>query len=752
MTVRKNKDKPEEVQIIDTDYSEIMKSNYIDYAMSVIVSRAIPDVRDGLKPVQRRVLFDMRELGVSSDKPYRKSARIVGDTMGKYHPHGDSSIYDSLVVMAQDFKKGQILVDGHGNFGSIEGDGAAAMRYTEARLAPFTEETMLEALENDTVDFVPNFDGTEKEPSVLPSRIPNIMINGAEGIAVGMATSIPPHNMGEVTDALKAVIRNPKITDEKLMKYLPGPDFPTGGIVSNASDLPEIYRTGSGKIRIRGRVHLETAKNGAPLIVITEIPYTMIGMGIAKFIADVENLATNGSAPEITDISNQSSKDGMRIVITLRKSAVPKRTLSILYEKTKLEDTFGVNMLVINNGKPEVLSLAGILSAFADFRFETAKREFEALLKKESDRKEIQDGLIKACDIIDLIIAVIRGSKTRAQAFVCLSSGRADGIVFKNKSDAKAASRLCFTERQSDAILAMRLQSLIGLEIEALEKQRRETERLIEKYRKILSSHEEMAKEILSELEAFRKKYGRERKTEIKNVIKEAVPKESSSSSEARVLMIDTQGYVKTVSESSLEKTQDLTGTDFHFLISSDDRAALFTDKGKVHFLKASEIPFGSAKDKGVPADNLGNIDTSKEKILFAAASKELEKKELLFLTEMGFVKRVSGSEFMTSNRTIASTKLSDKDRVLGIWESSKEIALRSSSGYEIRYPQDEIPIQKKNAVGTVAMKLSAGEKIAEASTGDGKEKSFLAGKEISGIRESHRGRRGEAVHEKKHP
>ena len=352
-----------EERIIRTDYSEIMQKNYIDYAMSVIVSRALPDVRDGLKPVQRRVLFDMWQLGTRYDRPYRKSARIVGDTMGKYHPHGDSSIYDALVVMAQEFKKGRVLVDGHGNFGSIEGDGAAAMRYTEARLEKFTQDVFLSDLDKDIVDFMPNFDETESEPQVLPARLPNVLINGSDGIAVGMATSIPPHNLAEVIGAVEAYIRDDNVTVEELMKYVEGPDFPTGGIVVNRSDLKEIYETGQGKIRIRGKASVEKGKSGKVNIVVSEIPYTMIGSGIGKFMSDVAALAESRQAPGIVDISNQSSKEGIRIVIECKKGTDTDQLLNLLYKKTKLEDTFGVNMLVVSGGRPETMSNWKIPSA-----------------------------------------------------------------------------------------------------------------------------------------------------------------------------------------------------------------------------------------------------------------------------------------------------------------------------------------------------------------------------------------------------
>ena len=400
-------------RIIKTEYSELMQKSYIDYAMSVIVARALPDVRDGLKPVQRRVLYDMYELGIRYDRPYRKSARIVGDTMGKYHPHGDSSIYEALVVMAQEFKKGQPLIDGHGNFGNIEGDGAAAMRYTEARLEKLTQDAFLEDLDKDVVDFIPNFDETEKEPSVLPCRIPNLLVNGSEGIAVGMATSIPPHNLSEVIDAVKAYMLDENITTAELMRYMQGPDFPTGGIVTNKDELLSIYENGAGKIKLRGKVETEKGKNGRTNVVITEIPYTMIGANIGKFLSDVAALAESKKTTDIVDISNQSSKEGIRIVIELKKDADVDHFISMLYKKTRLEDTFGVNMLAISDGRPETLGLKQIIKANTDFQFEINRRKYERLLAKEQEKREIQEGLIKACNVIDLIIEILRGSRDR---------------------------------------------------------------------------------------------------------------------------------------------------------------------------------------------------------------------------------------------------------------------------------------------------------------------------------------------------
>jgi len=501
-------------QIIQTEYSEIMQKSYIDYAMSVIIARALPDVRDGLKPVQRRTLYDMHELGIRYDKPYRKCARIVGDTMGKYHPHGDSSIYEALVVMAQEFKKGLPLVDGHGNFGSIEGDGAAAMRYTEARLQKITQEAYLSDLDKDVVDFVPNFDETEKEPEVLPVKVPNLLINGAEGIAVGMATSIPPHNFAEVIDGVKAYMKNPDITTLEMMKYIKGPDFPTGGIVTNQDDLLSIYETGMGKIKIRGKVEIEQMKGGKERIVITEIPYTMIGANIGKFLNDVYSLVESKKTNDIVDISNQSSKEGIRIVIELRKGADAQNLCNLLYKKTKLEDTFGVNMLAVAHGRPETLGIVPVIRHHVNFQYELATRKYTTLLAKELDKKEIQEGLIRACDVIDLIIEILRGSKNVKDAKSCLTKGRTENIKFKSEKSKKQAERLRFTERQASAILEMRLYKLIGLEIDALMKEHETTLANIARYEDILTNRTTMAKVIMKELDAFKKEYRREERTE----------------------------------------------------------------------------------------------------------------------------------------------------------------------------------------------------------------------------------------------
>ncbi len=698
-----------EDRIIKTEYSDIMQKSFIDYAMSVIVARALPDVRDGLKPVQRRTLYDMYELGLRYDRPYRKSARIVGDTMGKYHPHGDSSIYDCLVVMTQDFKKILPLVDGHGNFGNIEGDSHAAMRYTEARLSKITQENFLEDLDKNVVDFVPNFDETEREPSVLPVKIPNFLINGSEGIAVGMATSTPPHNLAEVIDAEIAYMQDDSLTTKDLMKYIKGPDFPTGGIVINKDELLEIYETGVGKIRIRGKIETEKGKNGHINLVITEIPYTMIGMGIGKFMSDVAELAEKKITNDIVDISNQSSKEGIRIVIELKKDTNVENFTNLLYKKTKLEDTFGVNMLAIDNGRPETMSLREIMRACADFQFETATRKYTTLLKKEQDKKEIQEGLIKACNVIDLVIEILRGSKDRAMAKNCLVNGETEGINFKSRESKAMAAQLLFTEAQADAILEMRLYKLIGLELEALVKEHEQTVANIYKYEDILENHDSMAMVIQNDLNKIKKEFQAARKTVIDN--RETAVYEEKPVEEMDVAFImDRFGYAKTIDASTYEKNKETIETEFKFsfIMKNTGKVCFFTNTGNLHTVKAMDLPQGKMRDKGIPIDNVSNFDTAKETIVMAASQSDLNLYRLLFTTKMSMMKIVDGGEFDVSKRTVAATKLMDGDEVVNveILHTQRTVILRSNEGFFLRFYVDTIPEKKKAAVGVRGMRL----------------------------------------------
>lgn len=657
-------------EIIRSEYSEVMQQSYIDYAMSVITARAVPDVRDGLKPVQRRVLYAMSELGLRSDRPHRKSARIVGDTMGKYHPHGDSSIYDTLVVLSQEFKKEMPLVDGHGNFGSIEGDGAAAMRYTEARLEEFTQNVYLADLDKNTVDFVPNFDETEKEPAVLPVRIPNVLVNGSEGIAVGMTTSIPTHNLGEVIDAMIAYMKKNSITTEELMEYVIGPDFPTGGLVVNKSELKEIYETGTGKIKLRGKVVLESAKRKSDRdkLVITEIPYTMIGANISKFILDMCDLVESKKTTDIVDISNESDKEGIRIVLELKKGADPVKLENMLYKKTRLEDTFGVNMLVIADGKPEVLGLKDILKACVDFQYEINTRKYNTLLAKDKEQLEIKEGLIRACDIIDLIIEIIRGSQNVSQAKACLVNGDTSQVKFKSKESEKEAAELKFTEAQAQAILDLRLSKLIGLEILKLKEEYDELVSEVEKFEKILSDKNAMKKVIIKDLEQIRKDYAVERRTQILDAAA-AVYEEEKVKEQEVVFLMDRFGYAKVVEPSLFEKNAAALEMEnkYIFRCMNTDSICIFTQTGVMHQVKALKIPLKKPKDKGVPIDNLCNYTSVTENIIQVLPMNQLRLSELLFTTKNGMMKFVDASEFDVVKKTVAATKLNEGDEVISI-------------------------------------------------------------------------------------
>ena len=721
--------------IIKTEYSELMQKSYIDYSMSVITARALPDVRDGLKPVQRRVLYAMDQLGLNYDKPHRKSARIVGDAMGKYHPHGDSSIYETLVVLSQDFKKGMALVDGHGNFGSIEGDGAAAMRYTEAKLKKFTQDVYLSDLDKNVVDFVPNFDETEKEPAVLPVRVPNLLVNGADGIAVGMTTNIPTHNLSEVIDAVCAYMDNEDITTDELMEYMPGPDFPTGGLVINKSELSGIYETGTGKIKLRGKVVFEAAskKGEKDRLVITEIPYTMIGANIGKFISDIVELVETKKTTDIVDVSNESSKEGIRIVLELKKNADVENLKNLLYKKTKLEDTFGVNMLAIVDGRPETLGLRQIIKHHIDFQYEINTRKYTTLLNKELANKEIKEGLIRACDIIDLIIEILRGSSNLKMAKDCLINGNVEGIKFKSEASKKQASKLDFTEKQPSAILEMRLYKLIGLEILALQKEYDECLAKIEKYEKILGSKKAMAKVIKDDLARIKKEYGVARKTVITDA-KAAVFVEKEIPAQEVVFIMDRFGYAKTIDNAAYERNKEAIYNDFKYVFT-----CIFTDNGQLHQVKVKDIPYSTKfRDKGTPIDNLGNYDSSGELIIYLCAYDTIKDQKLLFVTSQGMMKIVDSKEFDVAKRTVAATKLQDDDRIISIEKadievqtyskfnldgttsevedivSSKNVVVQTANGYFLKFPLSEIPVKKKSAVGVRGIKLGKDDYIEE--------------------------------------
>lgn len=716
---------PAEEKIIKQEYSDIMKQSYIDYAMSVIIARAVPDIRDGLKPVQRRILYDMgEELGLDYNKPYRKSARIVGDTMGKFHPHGDSSIYDAMVVMAQDFKREIPLVDGHGNFGSIEGDGAAAQRYTESRLQKITQENYLADLDKKVVDYVPNYDETEKEPEVLPVKIPNFLINGSEGIAVGMTTSTPSHNLVEVLKAEEYLIDTPGASIEELMDFVKGPDFPTGGIVANSNDLLEIYKTGTGKIRVQGRVIHEKNRQ-INRLVITEIPYTMIGAGIANFLNDVAMLVDSKQIPDIVDISNQSSKEGIKIVLDLKKNVSEEdaeKIKTVLLSKTKLEDTFGVNMLAIANGRPETLTLKSALKYHISFLFEINTRKYTTMLAKEKEKAEVQEGLIKAIDVLDAVIETIRGSKTKTEAKECLMTGKVDNIKYRIPEDKKIAKTFDFTELQADAILDMRLSRLIGLELEALKKENEKTKQNIEKYIKILSDKKYMKKVIKDDLESIIKEYGQPRKTSIKNIEKAVIKKEAPKAFKEVVLM-DKFGYVKAVSDTVYEKNKEAADSESKWVIPvmSDDKVVFITENGIMHTVPANKIPFGKFRDKSIPVDNVSTLDTTTDLILYVEAMKDMACEKVvnnyIMVTNLGGVKKLPGIEFNVKSKNTKYIKLKDGEvctNFVKVEESEPEIVLVSEAGRFLRFSAADIP-EKKRGAGTVAgIAMKDGEKLSD--------------------------------------
>ena len=631
----------------------------------------------------------------------------------RFHAHGDSSIYGALVELTKDWKNNQILIEGHGNFGSIESSsdgsgGAAAMRYTEARLSKYTEDVFLADLNKDVVPFLPSYDGTDVEPEFLPTRLPNFLINGSNGIGVGMVSSSLPYAVSEIIDALVALMKNPKITTKDLMMYVPAPDLPTGGIL-DASNIEEIYETGTGKIKLRGKVEVEELKGGKRRLVVTEIPYTMVGAGINKFLSDVVDLA-EAKEIEITDVLNQISKDGTRLVIELKKDADIERTKAVLYKKTKLEDTFGVNMLIIHKGKPQVLGLRDMLKNHIEFQYEIYTNKYTHLLSKENDKKEIQEGLIKACDVIDLIIEILRGAKTVKDAKACLVNGNTANITFKKKTSEKEAAKLKFTERQAQAILEMRLQKLIGLELDALKNEYAQTLKNIAKYEDILKNKKSMMKIIIDDLEKIKKEYGRPRRTKIEQ-FEEIVIEEPKVQEQDVVMLMDRFGYARTMDPSVYEKNKEAADKENKYILTCKNigKICLFTNTGKMHQIKVSDLPYGNFRNKGIPIDNVSNYNSAEEDLLWIGAENELEGKKFLFTTKQGMMKQVPGSEFAVSKKTIAATKLNDGDEVLSIEvvEDRTMLVLQTKDGYFLKFLAEQIPEKKKGAVGVRGIKLT---------------------------------------------
>mgnify|MGYP002549873964 FL=1 len=712
-----------EENIIQLDFSEEMKTSYRDYAMSVIVARALPDVRDGLKPVQRRILYAMKELGLSPDKPHRKSARIVGDTMGKYHPHGDSSIYDALVHMTEDYSLNAPLVDGHGNFGSIDGDGAAAMRYTEARLSK-PGMMLLDNLDKGLVDFLPNFDDSEKEPAVLPATLPNLLINGTTGIAVGMATNIPPHNPTEVIDAVIAYMDRPGISIDKLMDYIPAPDFPTGGIIINASDMRDIYEKGEGKIRLRARTEIEKGDAGRTNIVITEIPYTISGNKL-KLVESLAALAKDKVFDEIYDVRDESSKEGIRIVVEVKKGRDIDNLLNGLYKKSQMEDTYGVNLLAIRptengTGQPKVFNLKSLIEEFVLFQEDLYTREYQFLLEKAKKRLEIVEGLMKATDVIDLIIEILRGSSSVKQAKACLIEGITEGIKFKSRASEKEAATLSFTENQADAILAMQLSKLIGLEILKLHEENDTLIANIAEYEKVLSDSKELYKVIKGRLREFKKIFNSPRRTSLMDTVAKAYVEKVVI--EDLYVCFDRFGYTKAIDAAAFGRASEETKKDFSFVlkIKNTDKLCIFTDKGNMHQVKMEKVPRCKMKDKGTLIHSLCKMENDEEGLLYVSFE-ELFESILLFVTKNGYIKLVSGAEFETGRQMIAATKLDADDEVVGVIMLSasdvligtKKVILLTKDGLSLGFPLSEVSELKKTSRGVKGITLEKGDTVA---------------------------------------
>ena len=582
------------------------------------------------------------------------------------------------------------------------------------------------------MNFVPNFDETEKEPEVLPVRVPNLLVNGAEGIAVGMATSIPTHNLGEVIDAVIAYMKDNTLTTKQLMKYIKGPDFPTGGIVVNQDDLLSIYESGTGKIKIRGKVETEDMKGGKKRLVITEIPYTMIGAGIGKFLNDVCNLVETKKTSDIVDISNQSSKEGIRIVIELKKGADVENLTNMLYKKTRLEDTFGVNMLAVADGRPETMGLKKIIEHHVDFQFELATRKYRTLLAKEQDKKEIQEGLIKACDVIDLIIEILRGSKNIKDAKACLTNGVTENIKFKSKISQKMAAMLRFTERQATAILEMRLYKLIGLEIEALQKEHEETLKKIARYEDILNHYESMSSVIIEELEQFRKEFAGARRTVIMNA-EEAVFEEKKIEEQEVVFLMDRFGYARTVDPSVYERNKEAADSENKYIVScmNTGKLCLFTNTGKMHQIKLQDLPYGKFRDKGIPIDNVSNFDSTGEQIVYLCDGEQMRYAWLMFATKQGMIKKVEGAEFQVIKRTIVAAKLQDEDELISVQliHPNQQVVLQTKEGYFLKFAADEVAEKKKAAVGVRGIKLKKNDELEQVYLiGEGQESTIRYG------------------------
>ena len=692
----------EDTRLEQHEIAKEMKKSYIDYSMSVIVGRALPDVRDGLKPVHRRILYGMSQLGVTPDKPHKKSARIVGEVMGKYHPHGDSSIYDAMVRLAQDFSTRYMLVDGHGNFGSVDGDGAAAMRYTEARMTPFSLQ-MIRDIEKETVDFIPNFDGEEKEPIVLPSRYPNLLVNGSNGIVVGMATSIPPHNLGEVIDATIELIDNSEATVEDLMKHIKGPDFPTGAKILGKSGLRQAYRTGIGKVKVRACCEIEETARGKSQIVVTEIPFQV---NKARLIEKIAELVKDKKIEGISDIRDESNRNGMRIVIELKRDANPQITLNRLYKHTQLQDSYSMIMLALVGKKPKVLNLYEILSEYLNFQKEVVTRRTQFDLKKAEARAHILEGLRIALDNIDEIIKIIRSSY--------------------NDAKEKLMERFGLSEIQAQAILDMRLARLQGLEREKIDKEYEELMKKIAYYNSILADEKLLMGVIKDELTEIKDKYNDKRRTKIVADVDDFDDEDLVEEEQVAVTLTHL-GYIKRVPADTYKAQRrggkGITGittreNDFVkdlIMTSTHDYLMFFTNTGKAHKIKAFEIPEAGRTAKGTPAVNFLNL-LQRERITTVIPIKDFsEDKYLIAVTKQGTIKKTPISEFDTQRSTgLIAIKLRDDDQLIGIKETtgSNQVIIVTKQGKCISFSEEDVRSMGRIAGGVRAIKLDKDDEV----------------------------------------
>lgn len=692
-------------RITDVNLTGLMKNSFLDYAMSVIVARALPDVRDGLKPVQRRILYGMNELGVTPDKPYKKSARIVGDVMGKFHPHGDSSIYEGLVRMAQDFSYRYMLVDGHGNFGSVDGDGAAAMRYTEARMSKIAVE-MLRDINKNTVDFQDNYDGSEKEPTVLPARFPNFLVNGASGIAVGMATNIPTHNLGEVIDAIHLLMQNPDATTEELMKVLPGPDFPTGGVVMGKSGIRKAYETGRGTIIVRAKVDIEEAKNGRQRIVVHEIPYMV---NKARLIERIAELAREKEIEGITDINDETDREGMRIVIDVRRDASAEVILNNLYKMTLMQTTFNFNMLAIVNGAPKVLSLKQILQHYLEHQINVVRRRTEFDLKKAQSRDHIVQGLLIALDHIDEIIKIIREAQTSEIA------------------KEQLIDRYTLDDRQAQAILDMRLVRLTGLEREKIENEHQKLTEAIADYQDILAHEERINQIIYDELLEIQRKFGDPRRTELQVGDITDIEDEDLIEEEDIVVTLTHNGYIKRLPVDEF-KSQNRGGRgvkgmgvhkdDFieHLISSSThDILLFFTNSGKVFSMKGYEVPEYGRSAQGIPIINLLGIDNHEKitAVINVSNAADDTDKFLFFVTKQGTVKKTPVDDFRNiRSNGLKAIQLHDGDELIhvNIIDGQQNMILGTRLGYAVSFNAEDVRSMGRSAAGVRGAKLREGD------------------------------------------